>query len=392
MKSLFSFAIATIVGVVSAFANDGVYYTSGNQLVPYAETTIQVKKEILTISLLDSKVAKVDVYYEFLNPSSSSKTIQMGFEADPSYNDDYEFYTNGVHKRIYDFTVEMNGQKINHKNAVCLANAKDIKSGLLDLNKYEYNADYSGLFRKGDEEGESVKYAYVYYFNATFKPGINKIHHTYSYTMSESVGLMYEISYKLSPAARWANRQIDDFTLIVRADNTAKHFSIQKNGLKGASAQIIEGKGKIRTAPDKSELYEIVLRNGAVQFHADNFRPDPEHELEIASAESIYGWTGGRLAESYDRVSCSTLMIWGYDNESAHKTLTVDQAKRIARNAPYANRGHVFKDPFLKKYFESLYWYMPDPSYVDSQKDFTESDKEWLKWQPTEDTIKEFKK
>ena len=39
---------------------------------------------------------------------------------------------------------------------------------------------------------------------------------------------------------------------------------------------------------------------------------------------------------------------------------------------PYANRGHIFKDKKLKEFFESKWWYMPDPSYDDSTKDFTE--------------------
>ena len=387
MKTLFSFIIAAIVGIMPTFANDGVYYTSGNQLVPYAETQIQVKKEILTISLLDNKIAKVDVYYEFLNPTSSAKTIQMGFEADPSYNDDYEFYKNGVHKHIHDFTVEMNGQKLSYKNAPCLLGNTEVSSRLIDLKNYEYT-DYGSLVKKGNDE--SIDYAYVYYFNATFQPGINKVHHTYSYTMSESVGMTYELAYKLSPAARWANRQIDDFTLIIRADNTCKHFSINKASINGMTPVVKEGMGKVRAAKgaysvssEKADLWEIAIRNGAVEMHKQNFRPSSEHELSILSAESIYGYNAGRLAECYDRCSSVPLFMWAeYGDDEVHSELTADQAKRIARNSPYANRGHVFKDPFLKKYFESLFWYMPDPSYVDNQKDFTTSDKDWLKWQP----------
>ena len=58
-------------------ANDGVYYTSGNQLVPMQETDVSVRKEVLTITLLDSSVALVDVYYEFFNPNATSKTVLM---------------------------------------------------------------------------------------------------------------------------------------------------------------------------------------------------------------------------------------------------------------------------------------------------------------------------
>ncbi|MBQ1649694.1 MAG: YARHG domain-containing protein, partial [Prevotella sp.] len=45
------------------------------------------------------------------------------------------------------------------------------------------------------------------------------------------------------------------------------------------------------------------------------------------------------------------------------------------RNLPYANRGYVFKDKKLQKYFSSLWWYMPDPQWQASTADFTP--REW---------------
>lgn len=42
-------------------ANDGVFYTSGNQLIPITETEISVKKEILSITREDNKML-VHVY------------------------------------------------------------------------------------------------------------------------------------------------------------------------------------------------------------------------------------------------------------------------------------------------------------------------------------------
>ena len=59
--------------------------------------------------------------------------------------------------------------------------------------------------------------------------------------------------------------------------------------------------------------------------------------------------------------------------------LKTDFDVKVAHNLPYAHRGHVFKNKELKEYFENLWWYMPDAKYVDSQEDFTETDKEFLK-------------
>ena len=92
-----------------AVANDGTYYTRGNQLIPLQETDISVRKEVLTISLMDNGYARVDVQYEFWNPGVA-KTVTMGFEADPPYNFDYKFYPDGRHPSISLFTVEMNGR------------------------------------------------------------------------------------------------------------------------------------------------------------------------------------------------------------------------------------------------------------------------------------------
>ena len=56
--------------VTLTHANDGEYYTSGNQLLPLVETDIRVQREILTLRWSDDNVAEVDVYYEFYIPVS----------------------------------------------------------------------------------------------------------------------------------------------------------------------------------------------------------------------------------------------------------------------------------------------------------------------------------
>ena len=368
--------ILTLIVTILAQANDGVYYTSGNQLVPLAETTISVSKEILTISILDNGQAQVDVYYEFLNPNATPKTLLMGFEADPSYNDDYKFHPNGKHPHIHNFTVEMNGQKITHKNAV---SALD-KFAPLNTAQWQLDDDM-GLMLVNKKTHQTLQdYAYVYYFNATFQPGINRIHHTYSYTMSETVGTAFEIPYKLSPAGRWAGGQIGDFTLIIRADKTAKHFLVGKESLPGTKPQVIEGTCKLRdTDLYETPMWEVSLRNGAIQFHATNFRPNPNRELHINAANVLTSFNEqARFGEFYDRSSVMDLYI--YEMRDEDEKPDMDFVRRIAHNLPYANRGRVFHNPEVKKYIESLWWYMPDPNYKDDTSDFTKSDWEYIRY------------
>lgn len=376
MRKIIAFLLVMISMAMSA--NDGVYYTSGNQLVPLKETNISVKKEVLTIWLQDDGMAKVDVYYEFNNPESTAKTVLMGFEADPSYNDDYTLYVDGKHPHIKDFTVEINGEKIGYKNAI-----SDVTAfSPLDMKKWELDEYGLYLVRK-DGTGQIDNYAYVYYFNATFKPGLNKIHHTYLYTMSASVSQAFSVPYKLSPAARWANGQIDDFTLYICAENTAKHFYVNAEALQDMMPRLEGPFTKVRPKTYyEQNMWEIALRNSKVKFHKKNYTPKPEQELSIGSADGdkVYESTA-RFGEFYDRSSTLCLALWKFTEDREQK-LSDEMLQRIARNLPYANRGRIFKNKEIQKYMESLWWYMPDPNYNDDTSDFTSQDWEYIKYDP----------
>jgi len=369
-KKINALILSLLLGT-SLYANDGVYYTSGNQLVPLLETEIRIQKEVLTISLQDDGFAMVDVLYEFYNPDSSDKTLTMGFEADPPYNDVYEFYSDGKHPHIHDFTVEMNGAQLSYKNVACLESQKELKP--LDLSKYEICRESYTTVHPKDNDTLFLPFFYVYYFDATFKPGLNKIHHTYKYKESMHVGNTFEISYKLSPALRWANRQIDDFTLVIRADHTAKHYIIKDDNFKASLWTVTEGMGKQRLL-DAIGSREFSLRNGAFTWHTTNFKPT--EELDITSADVLYVFDeNAPFGSFYDRASTVSLSFMnGIEPKDEEKRA------RVAHNLPYANRGHIFKNPEMKAYFESLWWYMPDPNYIDNQDDFTESDRIFLSY------------
>lgn len=127
---------------------------------------------------------------------------------------------------------------------------------------------------------------------------------------------------RLTPAARWANGQIDDFTLNVSAKQTAKHFFIPVNCLPGMKPVVKSGTGKTREERhDMSEdgvEWEVALRKGAIQFHAKNFRP--KEELALHS-----GLLCGGLAATYDRSKFMGDCGWVEHDE---------QSLRIMRNLP----------------------------------------------------------
>lgn len=373
-----------VLSAMSAKANDGVYYTKGTQLVPLTETDISVRKEVLTISIGDDGFAHVDVYYEFWNPGKEVKRLLMGFEADPSYNDDYKFHPSGVHPHIKNFTVEMNGRALPYSNAACQTGTKSLTR--IDTTKRWFVFDNNMLYPEGavieynDDYREGLSFAYVYYFNADFKPGLNRVHHTYTYRMSIIVGVPYIVDYKLSPASRWANGQIDDFTLVIRADRTAKNFFIPEDVFPAASFTVSEGMGKMR--PNKmydESCYEFSLRNGAIKLHLQNFKPVKELRISGAGMDCCYKFSETfSVGAAYDRSQAVVPFTDKWYQDLNIEPSDVAFRKQVFRNLPYAHRGHVFKDVRLRRFFESLWWYMPDPAYKDSTDDFTPVDYEYI--------------
>lgn len=375
MRKRILFLIALILINTAAIANDCVFFLNGNQLVPSEqETDISVKKEILTISLQDNGFTKVDVYYEFNNNSQNPKTVLMGFEANNPYNAEQSFNPKGVHPFIHNFSVNMNGNVLPYSNAVVEC---DIPEGFkpLDLNTWKaegkiYEASDYQMLQNGEQ---SKKYSYAYYFKANFEPGINRVIHSYNYDTSFGVGQAFMIDYKLTPATRWANKQIDDFTLVIRADNTAKHFRIRKKLFQSNEFKLNEGVGKCRVTKYIDEDWlEFTLRNGVYSWHSENFKP--EDELGIYSCECLYYDYDNdkeplKLGSSYDRSRTFTYM----------HPIDTDFKVRVAHNLPYAHRGYVFSKPELKEYFEKFWWYMPDSQYKPNTDDFTEKDWEFAK-------------
>lgn len=269
---------------LSVSANDGVYFTSGNFLVPTKETDISVDKEILTITIGKNNYARVDVYYELMN-HGAAKTVTMAFEAAAPYNVGERLNAQGVHPYIHDFTVNMNGNTLDHRNAVVAAPYRDGHPDLsftpLDLNQWQdianapdtidipadnmlYNASADSL----------VNYAYAYFFEAPFQQGRNIVHHTYRYRMSYNVGQRFTIPYWLTPATRWANHQIDDFTLRITADEPTG-FCLT-DSLFASEPFVAEGHSRtycLTNPYGEPTLFAEVANGDTVSWHSNNFRP-----------------------------------------------------------------------------------------------------------------------
>lgn len=282
MKKAIMLLIAFWACLGNVSANDGVYFTSGNFLIPIQETAIKAAKERLTITIGANGYATVDVYYELVN-DGSAKTVKMAFEAASPYNDEEPLHRNGVHPYIKDFTVQMNGKPLSHSNGVVAfgyggqgttdftpldmtqwKGLGEVADSILPANDVIYNPTLDSI----------TGYAYAYYFDAPFKEGVNTVHHTYSYRMSYSLGNRFSIPYWLTPVTRWGNHQADDFTLCIKAEKATE--MCMADSLFGA-APFVSAKGRdvYRLTDEQGQgfIFANIMEDDSITWHATAFRP-----------------------------------------------------------------------------------------------------------------------
>lgn len=258
-------------------ANDGVYYTSGNLLVPMKETDIAVKKEILEITLCKDGYASITVDYTFHN-NSSAKTVTMAFEAAAPYNADAPFNRKGVHPFIKNFTATFNGRTLPFRNGV-VAEESDLAP--LDLTHWKgYGEVPDSLLPVDDvlvnpEMPDSFcSFAYAYYFDAPFLPGENKVRHTYRYKMSYGVGRDFEVPYSLVPATKWANGKVDDFTLRIKSEDT-RDFFLADTLFRAAPFKHSSNREMFRISDEfyGDCLFTELMSGDVLEWHGTDFSP-----------------------------------------------------------------------------------------------------------------------
>lgn len=294
---LFAFSLL-LAGFNATQANDGVYFTSGNFLVPVQETDISVAKEVLTITIGRDSFAHVDVYYEFQN-NGQDKNLTMAFEATSSYNDMEPLNRKGIHPHIKDFAVSMNGNALAYRNGVVAVaydgNKHNVDFTPLDLSKWKGYGEVpdSILPENSDlynaELKEYTPFGYAYYFDAQFKPGLNTVHHTYRYRMSYSVAEKFTIPYWLTPAMRWANHQVDDFTLKIASDGSALGFCLADSLFRDAPFRAM-GNSEIYHITDQyddQQIFVDLYPADTIVWHANNFKPTADMSINAPLWEGM---------------------------------------------------------------------------------------------------------
>ncbi len=378
------------------FANDGVFYASGNQLIPITETDISVKKEVLTINRVGDHL-EVTVYYEFFNPVGE-KELLVGFEAESPYNgpDPMDFFPK--HPHIRNFKVVVNGQSLTFEIAH-VERGRYEDNGNYVHSKYYSNGQFQDWTKKQIEDTliawnypGGMPIDYVYHFKARFRPGLNIIQHTYEYDLSFSVGEEYDFPYVLTAANRWANHQIDDFTLNINMGDR-ESFRIKQTFFEKSTDWTINGIGMAMncewTGWDTVTSGVIFhIQQGGISFHKQNFHPDGE--LFLVKDHLIVSmwrdWNSEQKTSDEENLingiknqynSLDTAFISGFFEEPPQFT---SEQRRILKNLPFAYRGYAFKNKELKKFFESTKWYIRNPKYKGEMDGFTEEEKAWVEF------------
>lgn len=339
----------------SFFANDGAYYTAGNQLIPIQEAQVKVVKEVLKLTRIIEKgedYILVKVAYVFYNPTEK-KNILVGFEAPSPYGDVVKLSVDGGHPYISDFTVEMNNSFLKFKKAIVSRDNYYVNNKIQERTKNEILNDDS--------------FFYVYHFNAVFKPGVNTITHNYKFKAAGSVMSSYNVDYILTAANRWANKQIDDFTLIIDM-GVEEAFSIKKTFFNSKDDWRVDDG---RSVDFFKGITNFVTNTGNIVFKKKNFKPKGELHLTSMTGAvknncSIFNYKECNLLKEEYFVNNMTTVS---DDENSFK---------ILRNMPFAVRGYVFKTPIIRKYYLTQAWYKPDANYRAKLSDLNFDEKEWL--------------
>ena len=343
----------------NAISNDGAYLGSGNHLVPITESDISIKKEILSIKRYQGKV-HVDVYYEMYNPGKE-KTIRVGFEAKSPVGDAQVEPSEGKHPYMNNFTVLVNNESLKYNISYIISsndNTTNVKSTTL-----------SGILNYLNENSEG-SYYYVYYFDAKYKAGLNIIKHSYEYELSSSIAESYSFDYILTAANRWANKQIDDFTINIDM-GAMQGFYIKKTFYHNVKEWNINGIGKSKEGTETGMFF---IENGNIELKYHNFHPNGE--IEIISPNS-FGLSEEQSEYFNPKKTKIPFSVSAQDNIPESKN---EFGKKVLRNLPFARRGYVFKDKEVQKYYTKMTeWYTPLPSYIPDVQLLLDEEKEWIK-------------
>ncbi|MFZ9814486.1 MAG: hypothetical protein ACO323_03390 [Candidatus Kapaibacteriota bacterium] len=327
-------------------ANDNVFREGkGNQLIPMQETSISLLKEVLSIKRKDRiSGIRVNVYYKLYNPGKS-KNVLIGFQAAGNMIDGSNVPTKyGNHPFIHNFTVNANNKKLKYRVSYLLEdyNFTHIKHSinLRDLEKYK-------------EQGAD-QISYIYSFKMHIQKGLNILKHHYIF---KNEGEIADFFYSLTPATKWANKEINDFSLILDLGNYESCDLSLLNDIDNPKISF-SNDGYFINSPIDTIGYcneNIFIRKGKVKIQKKNFKPI--HELYMRSCDVVHSSNKGFDVLPFSQSAINSSYSQDYGEYSEFD-------KRIMNNLQLAREGYIFPEKDLYEYFKkSTNWYLPNPNF-----------------------------
>jgi len=344
--------ILTLILTVSVYGNDGVYLTRGGVIYPTKESKISLDREVLSFSVQD-KVCRVDILFEFNNLENIERKLMIGFQAPTAVGDVSDNISNT--NQIADFMIMANGQILPYK--LKAAECEDCE--LKEPKDFQFSQAKQGVF--------------VFLFELTFKPGINKINHSYSFPASSNVAFDQFYNYILTTGSKWAGGTIKN--LIVNFDlGHNKYFYVNDIFGKDANWSII-GSGKVTknkfdNNEDSCRMVRVI--SGRLQIDVKEFRPLKNIEFGIICENSFV--TSPTDFEKLKQGKVFGICGLALDNDEKYSK----EKLKILRNTVYAQYGYLFSNKELTDYFFQFEWYIPDPNLTMEQIKLTEKEKKFI--------------
>ena len=253
MKTTLNTVLLTILAF-SVFGNDGVYLNRGSIIYSTKETRITLDKESLSFTVRD-RIAQVDIQFEFNNPENEDRKLLVGFQAPTTRGDVSDEMSN--ENQISNFRILKDGSILPYK----LKAAECADCELKDPKEFHFSQRETGVF--------------VYLFEVTFRPGTNKINHSYSFPASQNVAFDQIYNYILTTGAKWANGVIIDLTIHLDM-GINKYFFVDDIFEQKANWSII-GSGKVTHKKfdhfDTDSCTMVRMLSGKLQIDIKNFKP-----------------------------------------------------------------------------------------------------------------------
>jgi len=351
MKTIIT-TILTLILTISVYGNDGVYLTRGGIIYPTKESKISLEREVLSFSVQD-KICSVDILFEFNNTESTERTLMIGFQAPTAVGDVSDEISNS--NQIADFKILVNGQILPYR--IKAAECEDCE--LKEPKDFHFSQGKRGV--------------YVYLFELTFKPGINRINHSYSFPASSNVAFDQFYNYILTTGAKWADGIIKNLTVNFNLGRN-KYFYV--NDVFGTNANwSIVGSGKVTSKKIDNDIDSrrmVRVLSGSLQIDVNEFRPLKNIEFGIICENSFI--TQPTDFEKLKEGKVYGICGLGLDREIKYPKETL----KILRNTVYAQYGYSFNSKDLNDYFSQFEWYIADPNLTMEQIKLTEKEKKFI--------------